>query len=135
MPEGVNHAFRIWKRKGFTTGLIGKNHCFDRPEDLELFDVYCELTHRGRPDENAGTRGMEWVRPVEAIDAAHAVRREMPRQSPRISYAVTDFPEADYGTSLIADQTVRFIEEHGNEPFALWVSFPDPHEPFEAPRR
>lgn len=135
MPEGVNHAFRIWKREGFTTGLIGKNHCFDRPEDLELFDVYCELTHRGRPAENPGTRGMEWVRPVEAIDAAHAVRREMPRQSPRISYAVTDFPEEDYGTSLIADQTVRFIEERGSEPFALWVSFPDPHEPFEVPRR
>jgi arylsulfatase A-like enzyme len=78
---------------------------------------------------------MDWVRPVEAIDAAHAVRREMPHQSPRISYAVTDFPEGDYGTSVIADQTVRFLEERGSEPFALWVSFPDPHEPFEAPRR
>ncbi len=135
MPAGANHAFRIWKQEGFTTGLIGKNHCYDRPEDLQLFDVYCELSHRGRPEENPQTKGMDWVRPLNAIDDAHAVRREMPRQSPRISYAVTDFPEENYGTRLVADQTVKFIEERGSEPFALWVSFPDPHEPFEVPRR
>ena len=50
MPEGATHAFKIWKKEGFTTGLIGKNHCYDRQEDLDLFDIYCELGHRGRPD-------------------------------------------------------------------------------------
>ena len=34
------HAFELWKAAGYTTGLIGKNHCFDRPEDLALFDVW-----------------------------------------------------------------------------------------------
>jgi arylsulfatase A-like enzyme len=58
----------------------------------------------------------------------------MPWQTPRISYAVTDYPLEDYSTGLIAAQTVRFLEQHGNNPFALWVSFPDPHEPYEAPR-
>ena len=30
---------------------------------------------------------------------------------------------------------MKFLEERGTEPFALWVSYPDPHTPYEAPRR
>ena len=30
---------------------------------------------------------------------------------------------------------MRFLEQHRSDPFALWVSFPDPHEPWEAPVR
>jgi arylsulfatase A-like enzyme len=67
--------------------------------------------------------------------AAHAVRRNMPQQSPRFGYAATDFPLEDYSTGLVAGQTVRFLEEHRHEPFALWVSFPDPHTPYETPAR
>ncbi len=134
MPPGEQHAFRIWKESGYTTGLIGKNHCFERHEDLALFDIWCDITHRGIPP-GSETRGMDWFRPVDAIDAAHSVRANMPRQTPRISYAVSDFPLEDYSTGLIAGQTVRFLERHGREPFALFVSFPDPHEPYEAPAR
>ena len=28
MPSGAEHVWRIWKEAGYTTGLIGKNHCF-----------------------------------------------------------------------------------------------------------
>lgn len=134
MSADAVHAFRVWKAEGFHLGLIGKNHCFAEAEDLTLFDTWCELGHGGRPAE-ARTRGMEWVRPVAAIDAAHATRRQMPAVSPRFSYAVSDWPEEDYGSAVIAAQTVRFLEEHRRDPFALWVSFPDPHEPYETPRR
>ena len=49
--------------------------------------------------------------------------------------ATSRFPLEDYSTGLIAGQTVRFLEKHHGEPFALWVSFPDPHEPWVAPAR
>jgi choline-sulfatase len=134
MPGDATHAFKLWKDAGYTCGLIGKNHCFETDDDLALFDVWCEIAH-GWLDGAANTRGMAWVRPPEAVRAAHSVRQNMPAVSPRFSYAHTDFPLADYGTGLIAAQTVRFLEERDDEPFALWVSFPDPHEPYEAPRR
>ena len=137
MPAGVTHAFGVWKSAGYTTGLIGKNHCFDREEDIDLLDVRCELWHRGLQND-APLKGMEWSRPQCDIHAAEAVRADMPRQSPRISYAVTDFPEEDYGTSVIAATTEKYLEDHAaadSPPFALWVSYPDPHEPYEAPRR
>ena len=134
MSPGVVHAFPIWKEAGYTTGLIGKNHCFQTAEDLALFDTWCEISHGGLR-EGMVTRGMSWFRPIEAIDAAHSVRRNMPRVSPRFSYAFSDFPLEDYSTGLVAGQTVRYLEKHRDDPFALWVSFPDPHEPYEAPRR
>jgi arylsulfatase A-like enzyme len=134
MPPGATHAFRLWKDAGYRTGLIGKNHCFVDAADLDLFDVWCEIGHGGLPADPT-TRGMDWFRPIEAIHAGHATRRAMPKQSPRFGYAVTDYPLEDYSTGLVTGQTVRFLEQHGDEPFALWVSYPDPHEPWEAPRQ
>ena len=134
MPAGVTHAFKIWKEAGYHTGLIGKNHCFDHVDDLDLFDTWCQISHTGRT-YGKRTKEMEWFRSPDSIDAAHDVRPEMPPCNPRFSYATTDFFLEDYSSGLIAGQTVRFLKEHKEEPFALWVSFPDPHEPWEAPAR
>jgi hypothetical protein len=41
----------------------------------------------------------------------------------------------DYSINTLSHQTVRFLEAHGDNPFALWVSFPDPHEPWEVPQQ
>lgn len=137
MPAGAEHAFRLWREAGYSTGLIGKNHCFATPDDLELFDTWCEIGHEGLPADRPA-RGMGWFRPEAAVEAAHSVRRQMPRQTPAISFAVTDFPLEDYSTGLVTGQTVYYLEEHSaaerNDPFALWVSFPDPHTPYEVPR-
>ena len=155
MPLHETHAFNIWREAGFTTGLIGKNHCFDQPEDLALFDVRCEISHGGLEGGRSNNQGMEWVRPVDAINAAHQARNTLrdQAQSPRIAYAATDHPIEDYGTAVVTAQTEAFLERvmSGDRfgrtdaseaplggspaPFALFVSYPDPHEPREAPRR
>lgn len=135
MPEGVAHAFRLWREAGYATALIGKNHCFEEPTDLALFDVLCEIGHEGLPPDRP-PRGMEWYRPTAAVEAAHATRRAMPHQAPAVSYAVTDHPLDDYSTGLVTGQAVRYLESRAatDGPFALWVSYPDPHTPYEAPR-
>lgn len=133
MPEASHHAFGLWKQAGYHTGLIGKNHCFSGSTDLDTFDTWCEISHRGLTGVRA-TKGMDWVRPVSAIRTAHETRNNMPWQTPELSHAVTDYPLEDYGTCLIAAQTERFLQEHKGDPFCLWVSFPDPHEPYEVPR-
>jgi len=139
MPPETRHAFRIWRDEGYQVGLIGKNHCFVEADDLALFDVWCEISHTGIP-RNAVNKGLAWPRSLDSIARAHSVRRDMPAVSPRFSYAATDFPLEDYSSALIARQTEIYLEQHASgahdgAPFALWVSFPDPHEPYEAPRR
>ena len=134
MPADAFHAFKRWKEAGYTCGLIGKNHCFTEASDLALFDVWCEISHGGLPADPT-TKGMAWFRPVESIRAAHDLRRTMTPQNPRFGYAISDhLPLEDHSTGLVAGQTVRFLEERGDQPFALWVSFPDPHEPWVCPR-
>ena len=130
MPATATHGFDIWKSNGYCLGLIGKNHCFDRREDTDLFDVWCTISHRGLNDDDP-PRGMDWVRAKDGIDSAHQVRGNMKWDNPKVSTAVSEHPLDDTSTGLIAAQTERFIEERGGDPFVLWVSFPDPHEPYE----
>jgi len=132
MPADATHAFKLWKQAGYHTGLIGKNHCFVLAEDLALFDMWCDISH-GSMFRDATPLEMEWFSRLERVQAARQSLRNMVPQSPRFSYATSDFPLEDYSTGLIASQTVRFLEAHQDKPFVLWVSFPDPHEPWIAP--
>ena len=133
MPEGAVHAFQIWKQAGYKTGLIGKNHCFETEEDLRLFDVWNSIGHGNRETEL--TRGMPWYRPADGRIRVQDRITQMKPQNHRASYAVSDLPLEDHSSGLIAGQTVRYLENHRNEPFALWVSFPDPHEPWMVPEK
>ena len=147
MPSGQLHAFRIWKELGYTTGLIGKNHCFIEQDDLDLLDVRCEMSHGGLSRNNykgeiAGNKGMEWVVPEDIITEAHSTRSNMPEQSRSFGYAVTDHPIEGYSSAALTTQTKAFIDRFGSstddanrKPFALLLSYPDPHHPLEAPRK
>ena len=134
MPRSAEHAFKIWKQQGYALGLIGKNHCFEDPADLELFDVWCTISHGGL-GRGSSTHGMEWFRPEAQIRAAHELRRSMPPRNSVFSFARSDHPLEDQSTGLVTGQTVRFLEAHRDTPFALWVSYPDPHEPWVAPQQ
>ncbi len=133
LRPGRPHAFRLWKDMGYHCSFIGKNHCFGSAEDLALFDTWNEIDHLGIA-AGAHHAGQPWSRSVTAINAAHAVRGDMPRQSDSVSYAITDFPLEHYGSSVVAEQTIGLLRAQRDRPFALWVSFPDPHSPIEAPR-
>lgn len=140
MPPGAAHAFRVWKEAGFHTALIGKDHCFADPADQAAFDVRCTIGHEGLPD-GGGAHGMAWVVPEDRVHAAHAVRRAMPRQGAAVSYAVSDVDPDATSSGLIAAQAEAWLRERASaaaagdaRPFAGWISFPDPHTPYEVPR-
>jgi arylsulfatase A-like enzyme len=42
-------------------------------------------------------------------------------------------PVAWHNSTWTADRAIDFIREDHDKPFCLWVSFPDPHHPFDAP--
>jgi arylsulfatase A-like enzyme len=78
---------------------------------------------------------MDWFRPEEGRRKVSELVGSMEPQTPSFAYASSDLPLEDNSTGLIAGQTVRFLEQHKDEPFALWVSLPDPHEPWVAPKK
>jgi len=42
-------------------------------------------------------------------------------------------PVAWHNSTWIADRTIDYLKQDHDEPFCMWVSFPDPHHPFDAP--
>ena len=154
MPPGELHAFRIWKELGYTTGLIGKNHCFIQQSDLDTLDVRLELSHGGLPKDNYlgednSLQGMEWVVPQSVITQSHSSRGNMRGGSGAGAYVVSDHDLSGYSSSAIPTQVESFLERavdgdtfdgtggkgEQTKPFAIQVSFPDPHAPNEVPRK
>jgi arylsulfatase A-like enzyme len=92
---------------------------------------------------------MEWVVSEEKLKASSATRVNMPEQSPGISYAISDHDLEGYSTNAITAQSEAFIERVASgdkfdgveadadnpNPFALFISYPDPHHPLEVPRK
>jgi arylsulfatase len=154
MPPGELHAFRIWKELGYTTGLIGKNHCFIQHSDLDTLDVRLELSHRGLSQgdylgEDSSTKGMDWVVPKNVITESHSSRYKISGGSGGGNYVVSDHDLAGYSSSAIPTQVESFIERAAagdvfdgsgttgeqTHPFAIEVSFPDPHSPNEVAKK
>lgn len=105
---------------GYATGIVGKWH-------LGLDDAFLP-TRRGF-DEFRGLRAgsrsyfgspdlTDTDRAWERIDATGHTR--------------TPEAEIEYVTDLIADESVDFIERHGDRPFLLVASFTAPHTPMHA---
>lgn len=42
-------------------------------------------------------------------------------------------PVAWHNSTWTADRAIEYLKRDHNNPFCLWVSFPDPHHPFDAP--
>jgi arylsulfatase A-like enzyme len=42
-------------------------------------------------------------------------------------------PVAWHNSTWLADRTIDYIKQERDQPFCCWVSFPDPHHPFDAP--
>ncbi|MEO2004948.1 MAG: sulfatase-like hydrolase/transferase, partial [Candidatus Poribacteria bacterium] len=126
MPQGANHAARIWHDHGYRLGLIGKNHCFEAQEDVHLFDTWMPIG----PGAREAPPKSDWHRSLDGVEAAARLRRGLEPQNPRFGYAALGYPPEDHSTDLIAGEAIHFLEEHGSDPFALWVSIPDPHEPW-----
>ena len=147
MPENVPHAAKWWKNAGYELALLGKNHCFAEQSDYDLFDVWCEIEHYGFKDNHAhygfkegapvaeSPKGMDWVEDEKKVTAAHSVRNNMPPSEGGAStFAVTEFEDCHYSTGLLSNQADAYIRQNHDKPFALWLSLPDPHVPYETPK-
>ncbi len=107
LDDGETHFFQMFQDAGYYTGLIGKNHVLGK-EALGRFDQVLTKRHQ---------------------------KTDIPRTGKLYESFVDPVPAERYTTSVIGQEAESFIEEAGSagRPFCLWVSFPDPHTPFQVP--
>ena len=121
-----------FRNAGYTTAVFGKMH-FNRPGVSGMHGLEIACT------EDVLTRG--WANSVKprAIPAGIATKPPWkPFKDPARIWLNADalpYPryEADMRASFQVGLAQRFLEDHRGKPFALWVSFLEPHSPYDFP--
>jgi choline-sulfatase len=123
---------KILQHEGASTGVIGKMH-FNQPGRPGLHGFDMAWT------EDVVTR--QWqkeVGPAPAFPNEKTKPTWRPFQDPAriwLNAEALPFPRhtEQMRSSWVTRQACRFLEEHKNDRFALWVSFQEPHSPFDFP--
>ena len=123
MGQDEEHLPKVLQEQGYKLALIGKNHCF-HPSTLRGWDFTYIETHAGPQDPADAARGAELAAARKEVFFNHAV-----------SSAALPFPKEDFGTHRITEQALAFLgrASEADDPFFLWLSYPDPHPPYVIP--
>jgi choline-sulfatase len=123
---------RQFKAAGYSTAVFGKMH-LNRAASPGLFGFDVMLT------ENEVRAA--WIKDVKPRFIPPGTRTKppwKPFQDPaRIWLNAEKLPyprtEAEMLGTYIANSAVQYLEENAARPFAMWVSFMEPHSPFDFP--
>jgi arylsulfatase A-like enzyme len=105
----------VLQEAGYATALVGKNHSHLQPEDM---DYWVQFGHGGQA-------GGERTSEEEEFDNYLTDLRHRTDLDP------TPFPPEYQNPYRIVTKATEWIDSVGDEPFFLWMSFPEPHNPFQ----
>jgi choline-sulfatase len=123
---------KLFLKAGYTTAVFGKMH-FNRPGSPGMHGFEFAST------EDVLTR--EWGKQVNPRPVPREIRTKPPwrplKDPARIWLNADKLPYPRYDADMRASFQVRlaerFLEEHKDKSFALWVSFLEPHSPYDFP--
>jgi choline-sulfatase len=132
MPEGQHTVATQLDAAGYWTGVVGKMH-FNRPGRPGLHGFDLVKTEDVVNKEWAEARGPAHAIPGISTRAEWHAFREPVELWMNVDKRPIPRSFAEGRSSWIADEAMRQMTAHRDEPFALWVSFEDPHCPFDFP--
>jgi len=117
---------------GYATAVFGKMH-FNRPGTPGMHGFQTACT-----EDVSQTLWLRDVGPEHVPEGIHTKPQWRPFQDPARIWLNADklpFPrfEAGMKSTWTAQHACQFLTEHRTDPFALWVSFQEPHSPFDFP--
>lgn len=117
---------------GYRTGVVGKMH-FNRPSKPGLHGFDEMMT-----EQDVARAWGQSVKPRPLPEGAPVKPQWRPFKDPASIWLNSEkLPFARYYDDMrgtfIARQGAKFLREHKDDPFALWVSFQEPHSPFDFP--
>ncbi len=146
-PEDPRFMTYALKEAGYITASIGKIHLVPQGEEPDAVTNALE--------ENGHYYGFDQVDLVNAhgancfgpdynawLEENFPGFKEQRKKCRPFQYGINqgkvkthhwDLPEKAHSSFYIADRTINFLDQAGDQPFFLHVSFPDPHHPFTVP--
>ena len=155
MPENTPTIAHWLKDHGYNTALLGKAHFepwLGRPEDFFENRMALENNngpHRGFDRMELANHFFEghshydrWMESEHKLEKSKFYPMVTEKgqntigagdtQAPQVW--PTDVPRALYHTDWVADRTLNWLEEQQEDtPWFCWMSFPDPHHPWDPP--
>ncbi len=116
-PNEVTMA-EMLREQGYATGIFGKWHLGDHPDLLPLKQGFDEFF--GIPYSNDMWPAHPWQGTVFNFPELPLIRDDS---------VLTFLEEQSSLTTQITEESVRFINDHADEPFFLYVPHPQPHVP------
>ena len=111
--------FHVCHDRGYKTGLAGKNHSHLTPDRLDFWRPYMHLDG--------------WM-PTPVPPAYQEFQTWMQHNNFATTNEASPFPlEVQFPYRIVSD-AIEFVDGAGQQPFALWVSFPEPHNPYQVPK-
>jgi arylsulfatase A-like enzyme len=111
--------FQTMKTAGYRTALVGKNHSYLTAEHVDFFRSYSHLDGwLPNPAPPEFLQFNDWMKHlnhgVSDTAAPFSVEAQFPHR--------------------IVTNAIEFIGDKQAQPFAMWVSFPEPHNPYQVPK-
>ena len=150
LPDAAPSVAEDLARVGYRTALIGKAH-FDPHLDPTLRYKENHLAATGLQGRWHGFEHLELAThgPIGGHHYADFIRREHPERISGFASVLTGagggdtgapevaknpIPRELYHTDWVADRTLAWLrEQSADAPWFCWMSFPDPHHPFDPP--
>lgn len=116
-PRYDRDLFDVARSEGFRTALIGKNHSHLTADRVDRFSTF---GHLGRvPPSESGAEGAfdAWLQELGAMTASEPTPHPIEVQNP----------------ARIVTEAIDWLDEDPRRPALAWLSFPEPHVPYQVP--
>lgn len=107
--------FSVARQLGYRTAMIGKNHSHLKPHDVDYWSPY---EHFGQPDRKDDPQ----------IDS---VNRFLASTDVYACYDPAPVRAGMQQPARMVDEALQWIENDPESPFLMWLSFPEPHNPYQ----
>jgi arylsulfatase A-like enzyme len=108
----------VLRERGYRLYLAGKNHSYLRREDFDGFAA--PYSHVGGPAEGKTEAEAAFDAWLKTLDGG-------------VSPEPTPFPLACQLPCRIVRDAIALVDHADERPFFLWLSFPEPHNPYQVP--
>ncbi|MFC4673084.1 sulfatase family protein [Dysgonomonas termitidis] len=104
----------VLKENGYKTALVGKNHSYLKPSDLSFWSEYGH-----------------WGKNKKITPGDKETARFLNQEAKGQWLEPSPIPLEEQLPTKIVDETLTWIESQKDNPFFVWVSFPEPHNPYQ----
>ena len=95
------------------TALVGKNHAYQNSKDM---DFWSEYSH--------------WGKNKPVTEGERAISKFF-KEAVGQYLEPSPIPLKDQQPTRIVDEAIEWIDSQKDNPFFVWISFPEPHNPYQ----